>query len=74
MDLKAVQRCATEARIVCLNPFTLQDVLEDVLSVGEAIGTQSHAKQAVAALQARIDKVVATARAHTNGHRPKVCM
>ena len=26
----------------------------------------------VVGLQARIDKAVATARAHTNGHRPKV--
>ena len=33
MDLKAVQRCVTEARIVCLNPFKLSDVLEDILSV-----------------------------------------
>lgn len=72
MDLKAVQRCATEARIVCLNPFKLSDVLEDILSVGEAIGTQTYAQNMVAGLQARIDKAVATAKAHTNGHRPKV--
>ena len=72
MDLKAVQKCATNAKIVCLNPFTLEDVLKDILSTGEAIGTQAHAQQQVARLQARIDQAVATAKAHTNGHRLKV--
>ena len=31
VDLKAVQRCANGASIVSLNPFTIQDVMEDIL-------------------------------------------
>jgi ABC-type Fe3+-hydroxamate transport system substrate-binding protein len=41
-------------RIVSLNPFNIEDVLQDALVVGEALGLQSQAAAAVAALRARV--------------------
>jgi ABC-type Fe3+-hydroxamate transport system substrate-binding protein len=42
-------------RIVSLNPFNIEDVLHDAIVVGEALGLQSQAAAAVAALRARVD-------------------
>jgi ABC-type Fe3+-hydroxamate transport system substrate-binding protein len=42
-------------RIVSLNPFNIEDVLHDAIVVGEALGLQSQAAAAVAALRARVN-------------------
>jgi ABC-type Fe3+-hydroxamate transport system substrate-binding protein len=42
-------------RIISLNPFNIEDVLQDALVVGEALGLQNEAEAAVAALRGRVD-------------------
>jgi iron complex transport system substrate-binding protein len=57
-------------RVVSLNPTSLQDVLRDMLTVGEVTGTAERARAAVAALRQRIEAVrQRAARAST---RPRV--
>lgn len=45
--------------IVSLNPFSIEDVLQDALRVGDALGLRPQAEAAVAALQARVDAALA---------------
>eukprot|EP00879_Flechtneria_rotunda_P017308 GHRR01018132.1.p1 GENE.GHRR01018132.1~~GHRR01018132.1.p1 ORF type:complete len:251 (+),score=99.96 GHRR01018132.1:251-1003(+) len=42
-------------KIISLNPFTLEEVLQDALLVGDALGLQQQAQEAVAGLQRRIN-------------------
>jgi iron complex transport system substrate-binding protein len=44
-------------RVVSLNPTSLEDVLHDVLTVGEVTGTSERARAAVALMRQRIDSV-----------------
>ena len=43
-----------DPHIVSLNPFTLEDVLQDILTVGEATRRESNARAAVEGLKRRI--------------------
>lgn len=55
VDLSAVQRAVGDtAEIVCLNPFTVGDVLEDVMRVANALGTQQRAQAEVDELSRRL--------------------
>ncbi|KAF5835689.1 hypothetical protein DUNSADRAFT_7017 [Dunaliella salina] len=60
IDLVTVERILRKAKfepppkIVILNPFSIEDVLHDMLSVGSAIGLEAQSKAAVEKLQARI--------------------
>jgi iron complex transport system substrate-binding protein len=57
-------------RVISLNPTALEDVLQDLLTVGEATGTSERARALVATLRQRIDAVrERAARAST---RPRV--
>jgi iron complex transport system substrate-binding protein len=55
--LTQVKDLPKQPRVVSLNPTSLGDVLEDVLTVGEVTGTTDRARAAVSALQQRIDAV-----------------
>lgn len=59
VDLALVERiCAKalpSANIISLNPFTIEEVLEDVLRVGTAMQQEAAAQAAVADMQRRID-------------------
>lgn len=46
---------AAAPRIISLNPFDIEDVLQDALVVGEALGLQAQAAAAVAALCGRVE-------------------
>ena len=59
------------ARIVNLHPTRLDEVLGDVLAVGEAIGREREARELVAGLRARLAAVRARAAA-VPGPRPSV--
>lgn len=62
VDLSAVQRaCDGSAKIICLNPFTLEDVLEDVIRTGKAMATEERAAYEVAALRERIAAITSLA-------------
>jgi iron complex transport system substrate-binding protein len=58
VDLAQVQRVCREMgndpHIVSLNPFTLEDVLDDILTVGVATGREGTARRAVEGLKTRI--------------------
>lgn len=58
IDLEAVRRVAADLnprpRIVSLNPHTVEDVLDDVLRVGEAVGLERQAREAVVGLRGRL--------------------
>jgi iron complex transport system substrate-binding protein len=51
----------TSSRVVSLDPHTLQDVLESILTVGRATGTEDRAAEVVQDLRARIERVRRTA-------------
>jgi iron complex transport system substrate-binding protein len=59
-----------QPQVISLDPQYLGDVLEDIRRVSEATNTRSRGDEVVAALQARIEKVVK--RAAQTTERPKV--
>jgi iron complex transport system substrate-binding protein len=70
IDLQTVQRLAArmspQPRVVSLNPLGLDDVLDNLLQVGEAVGMEREAQAARAGLEARLrraDELVATSQA-----------
>ncbi len=58
IDLEAVRAAAARMNpppeILSLNPHGMEDVLDDVLRVGRAIGLEAEARRAVVALRARL--------------------
>lgn len=58
IDLAAVRRVAAGMKrppeVLSLNPQTMEDVLEDLLNVGQAVGLASEAKKAVVGLRERM--------------------
>jgi len=66
-----MESAGCSAEVVCLNPNRLDDILGDVLRIGEATGRASEAGRLVSELEACIDAVrVATGSA--NEYRPRV--
>ena len=55
--LAQIKDLPTTPRVVSLNPTSLDDVLRDMLTVGQVTGTSERAQGAVAALRQRIDAV-----------------
>src|SRR5262245_3599328 len=55
--LTQVKDLPKKPRVISLNPTSLGDVLEDVLTVGEVTGTADRARATVRTLQQRIDAV-----------------
>jgi iron complex transport system substrate-binding protein len=53
----ALDRLGCTAEVVSLDPSTLDDVLEGILRVGDAIGARSEADALVASLRGRLDAV-----------------
>jgi iron complex transport system substrate-binding protein len=68
--LTQVRDLPKKPRVVSLNPTSLSDVLEDMLTVGEVTGTSDRAQATVSALQQRIDAVRQQAANTTS--RPRV--
>eukprot|EP00878_Enallax_costatus_P037128 GHUV01041922.1.p1 GENE.GHUV01041922.1~~GHUV01041922.1.p1 ORF type:complete len:353 (+),score=119.72 GHUV01041922.1:1682-2740(+) len=53
-DMQQASPAAVAPRVVSLNPFTLEDVLQDAMIVGRELGLEQQAANAVAALQQRV--------------------
>ena len=74
IDLNTVQRLAQcmepQPRIVSLNPSTIEDVFDDLLRVGEAVGRTKEAQAARAALRSRYRS--ALDQVDLEGARPEV--
>jgi iron complex transport system substrate-binding protein len=68
--LTQVKDLPKKPRVVSLNPTSLGDVLQDILTVGEATGTSERAQVIVGALQQRIEAVRQQAAKATT--RPRV--
>lgn len=71
IDLQTVRRVAETLdpppRIVSLNPTTVEDVLEDILTVGRAAGLEREALNAVVALRERIHRAADHVNPYTDG-------
>jgi iron complex transport system substrate-binding protein len=68
--LEAIQELPKTPQVLNLEPMSLDDVLGDIKTVGEATGRQAEARQFVASLEQRIERVrAAVVRAET---RPTV--
>lgn len=76
IDLQTVERVAAQMsprpRVVSLNPMCLEDVLSNVLEVGEAVGMQQQAQATHAELLARIARVDAAVTSAALVSPPKV--
>jgi len=70
IDLRTVERVAATIdpapRVLSLNPTSLEDVFDDLLRIGEAIGRVADAENAVLALRERYF----SARDHVNAYDP----
>ncbi|GBF93520.1 hypothetical protein Rsub_06653 [Raphidocelis subcapitata] len=67
VDMRLVERLCgrlqPRPRIISLNPFSIEDVLRDCVTVGAALGLEAEAEAAAAALSARVEAVRAFAAA-----------
>jgi len=54
---KAVQKLSSRPRVLSLTPHTLEDVLDDVVRVGEATNREAEARALVSSLRERIAKI-----------------
>jgi iron complex transport system substrate-binding protein len=76
VSYKTVQKAAkiyvADAQVVSLEPNTIEDIFENIKTVGELTGTQNKAQEVVGNLQNRLDKI----RSQTEKieKRPKVFM
>jgi len=75
IDLSSVQRVVRELqasglpapRVLSLNPETLEDVLDDILRVGDAIGCLERARREVVALRDRLWRLQEYVNPYLNG-------
>jgi iron complex transport system substrate-binding protein len=54
---EALAELGCESQVISLDPKTIDDILEGVLEVGRATGTESKAEEIVAGLRTRIERV-----------------
>ncbi len=66
----AVQKLSPAPRIISLNPRSLEDVLTDILTVGDATGCRQRAEELVARLRDRVEQIRAPAQ--SSASRPRV--
>jgi len=57
----ALEELGCKAEVLSLDPFTIDQILENIAQVGRATATEAQARQLVASLAARIDRVRQTA-------------
>src|SRR5205085_2080099 len=69
---KAARIYAADAQVVSLEPNTIEDIFENIKTVGELTGTLDKAKEVVAELQNRLDKICEKTEKLQN--RPNVFM
>jgi iron complex transport system substrate-binding protein len=53
----AVERIDADPEVLTTDPHSLEDVLDDVARIGRAVGREERARELVAELEARIDRV-----------------
>ena len=77
VDLRQVEKLCGNmdppAKIISLNPFTLEEVMDDCLRVGDALGLAGPAKAAVHDMQQRVEAVVKFAQSQPPLQLSNVC-
>jgi iron complex transport system substrate-binding protein len=68
------QLIGLQPRIVALAPHRLQDVWEDLLRVGEAIGRSDRARQLVQGYESRLEQLQQGCQRLSRGQRPRVAV
>jgi iron complex transport system substrate-binding protein len=68
----ALTHLGCTADVLTIDPHTLDDVLESILTLGRATGHESEAERLVAEQRARLDVVRRASRAGRAGPRPRV--
>ncbi|UTF54000.1 cobalamin-binding protein [Natronosalvus rutilus] len=71
---RALEEIAADPEVVTTDPHSVADVLADVERVGEAAGVPKRARDAVAALEERIDAVRTRTADLTPDERPRVAI
>ena len=74
LDAVATQPELAASQVVALNPQSLEDVLADIVRIGEATGAENEAAQFIADLNARIGHVEQTVGASDDTARPRVAI
>lgn len=64
----ALRKLNPPPRVISLNPKSLEDILNDILTVGEATGRRARAEELVDRLRAQIERIRASAQ---SGPRPR---
>ncbi len=58
----ALQELGCASQVLSLDPSTIEDILDDIVRVGDATGTGEHARELVAGLRERVERVRRRAR------------
>jgi len=69
---KAAKMFAADAQVVSLEPNTIEDIFENIKTIGELTGTKNKAEEVVELLQNRLDKI--SAQTEKLEKRPRVFM
>ncbi len=69
-EVNAALQAVPEAKVLWLSPSTLDDVLNDILRIAEALGVRERGKKLVAQLRNRLEAV--RAKTQKVNHRPRV--
>jgi iron complex transport system substrate-binding protein len=72
LSLVRSEPALSDTQVVALNPMTLEDILTDILRVGEATGAQRAAEHYVAELRGRVAEVQQRAAALGGNDRPRI--
>jgi iron complex transport system substrate-binding protein len=70
----ALAHLGCTADVLTIDPHTLAEVLESVITLGAATGHRTEAEQLVVSLQARLDSVAAQVAARPPGDAPRVLL
>lgn len=68
---QAVKLLRNQPQIVSLEPHTLEDIFDNILTIGEVTGRTEIARDVVARLRRRVERICK--KTETLAHRPKVC-
>lgn len=72
LDVVDENRELSHTQVIALNPSSLEDILADITRIAQATGRQSAARDYVAGLRGRIEKVRSTTGSLPEEQRPRV--
>ena len=69
---KAIEGLEPRPLVLSFDPFCMEDIFQDMLRLGGAVGLEAGAEEAVAQLRGRVQQVASTVAANSAASRPKV--